>query len=517
MSGYLRRIRGFRRDIRLFLLMNLVAYVGFGVFALIYNLYLYELGLREDYIGALNAVQTLATAAAALSFGPVLRRIGAWRCLVAGIGVFLVAASALALVTAPAVLLVFAAALGVGLAFLSTVTMPFIIEWGRMDQRADIAALTFSLISLALTAGSLVGGLAPPLLRNVVPALAANDEGTYRFTLLAGIAVAAIGLWPVLRMSEACRTSLGGAGMTTRLAESGTERRQARRDVAVFVAAGGLMAIGVGMVVPFYNVYLTTLGASSSEIGYIFAAGGLCAAVIGLMAPALANRVGSLPAVLMVRLSIVPWYVLLIVNPSLGAAIIAHVVRSTSISMAWPLDSTFIAEVLPARYRASVFGLRSAAWNLTFSGASLVAGWVIVRQGYGWPFFSLALCSTLSVALFVGYFGRHPAVRAGTITSALSSRARASQAVGTGQDGEGRAGEDQAGVGDRSAGPMPGDVDSPPLSPAEPDIASPEPMEPDPAPEHGRRLDPIRAGVAPGTPIVAAPTTPDPPGNSRTP
>ena len=495
MGGYLRRIRGFRRDIKLFLLMNLIAYVGFGVFALIYNLYLYELGLREDYIGALNAVQTLATAAAALGFGPVLRRFGAWRCLVAGIGLFLVAASALALVTAPAALLVFAALLGVALAFMSTVTMPFIIEWGRLDQRADIAALTFSLISLALTAGSLVGGLAPPVFRVIVPGLTGGDEGTYRLTLLAGIAVAAGGLWPVMRMSPRCRTSLGEHGATTRREESGIERSQARRDVAVFVAVGGIMAIGVGMVVPFYNVYLTTLGASASEIGYIFALGGLSAAVIGLMAPTLATRVGSLPAVLMVRLSIVPWYVLLMINPTLAGAIIAHVVRSTSISMAWPLDSTFIAEVLPAKYRASVFGLRSAAWNLTFSGASLLAGWVIVRQGYGWSFFSLVLCSMLSVGLFVGYFGRHPAVRAGTITNALGRQARADQDAGRPAEGSAKS-PDPAPTGAAATHDVPagtGEADTPDVMDLA-DGTGEAVGDPRPPETPSGRLEPIRAG-----------------------
>ena len=38
--GYLRRQFNFSRDIRLFLLYNLLANVGWGVFALIFNLYL---------------------------------------------------------------------------------------------------------------------------------------------------------------------------------------------------------------------------------------------------------------------------------------------------------------------------------------------------------------------------------------------------------------------------------------------------------------------------------------------
>src|SRR5215211_2979979 len=105
MNAYYWRVRGFRRDIKLFLLYNLVANVGFGVFQLIYNLYLTELDLREDYIGAFNAVQTVAMAVGAVSMGRLLNRFGVWRCIVGGAGVFQAASLGLAFGEHPIVLL----------------------------------------------------------------------------------------------------------------------------------------------------------------------------------------------------------------------------------------------------------------------------------------------------------------------------------------------------------------------------------------------------------------------------
>jgi MFS family permease len=430
MGSYLLRVRGFGRDVHLFLLYNLLAYVGFGVFILIYNLYLIQLGLREDYIGAFNAVQTLSTAAAAITMGPVLRRYGVWSCMVGGLALFLSVSIALALVTIPWVLLVLASLFGVALAYISTVTMPFIIEWGRPDRRPEIAAMTFSLISLATTLGSLLGGFMPAMISSPFPGIAPGSVEAFRWTLVAGSLVALTALIPTLRMGEARQRPMRGAqAHETGQQETPAERRQARRDVAIFVVVGGLMAIGIGMVGPFYNVYLASLGATARQIGYIYALAGLSAAVVGLAAPALAARMGSLQAILLVRLSVVPFFLLLIVSPGIGIAVLSQLVRSTSISMAWPLDSTFIAEVLPARFRASVFGFRSAAWNLTFAGASLLAGWIIVHAGYAWSFLSLVIFSTASVVLFVGYFRHHPRVRSGEIPSALSARQRASAAV----------------------------------------------------------------------------------------
>jgi MFS family permease len=141
--GYLRRQFNFSRDIRLFLLYNLLANVGWGVFALIFNLYLRELGLREDDMGAFSAAQTLAMAGGAATMGAVLDRLGIWRSIVAGVSVFLLASLGLALAEQPPILLVLSAVSGVGLAYLFTATMPFIIAWARHSERQYVSTIAF--------------------------------------------------------------------------------------------------------------------------------------------------------------------------------------------------------------------------------------------------------------------------------------------------------------------------------------------------------------------------------------
>ncbi len=402
----------FSRDVRLFLLYNLLANIGWGVFTLIFNLYLRELNLRENDMGAFSAVQTLSMAGGAASMGLVLDRLGIWRATFSGVSIFLLASFGLAFAEQPALILVLSAISGIGLAYLFTTTMPFIIAWTRRDERQFVSALSFSVVSLSSTLGALVGGFLPR-------ALPGDDLQTYRWTLVVGTMIGALGLLPMLMMGPA----RGGRGLpdptAPKEATDPSEVRRVRTDVAVFVLVGGLMAVGAGMVFPFYNVYLTTLGASSTSVGYIYALGGLSAALIGLSAPLISRRLGSLYGVAVVRLSIVPFYLALILSPSLPIAAITHIVRQTSISMAWPIDSTFIAEVLPPRARSRVYGLRSAAWNLGFSGASLVAGFLIVHVGYRVTFVDLIVFTGLAMALFVGYYSRHPRVRSGELSGAL--------------------------------------------------------------------------------------------------
>ncbi|HYO29592.1 MAG TPA: MFS transporter [Thermomicrobiales bacterium] len=423
MATMFREIRFFKRDIRLFLIYNLLAYVGWGVFQLIFNLYLRELNLREDDMGAFSAAQTLTMAATAATMGPVVGRVGIWRSLVGGMVVFLATSYGLAWAEQPPLLLALSAASGIGLAYLFTGTMPFIIEWVPARQRQTISTLAFAVIGLSGTVGSLLGGALP----NVLPV---DDLWAFRWTLVAGTLVATLALVPLFSMGTARSGRAEPDPTAAREAEDHAGRRRVRTDVGVFVLIGGLMALGAGMVVPFYNVYLTSLGANAGQIGLVYAAAGLASATIGLAAPALARRWGALAGVAVVRVAPLPLYALLPFAPVLSVAVVAHVVRQTSISMAWPIDSTFIAEVLPPKARAGVFGLRSAAWNLGWAGASLAGGWLIVQRGYGPTFVGYIVFTALAMALFVVYYARHTRVRAGEVTTALPSRASESRAAG---------------------------------------------------------------------------------------
>jgi MFS family permease len=344
--------------------------------------------------------------------GIVLDRLGIWRSIVSGVSLFLLASLGLAFAEARPLLLILSAISGIGLAYLFTTTMPFVIAWTRRNERQFISALSFSVISLSLTAGSLLGGFLP----DVLPGTSLQ---TYRWTLVVGTAIAALGLIPMFLMGEARQG--GGLPDPTAMKEAADsgERRRVRRDLSVFVLVGGLMAVGAGMVFPFFNVYLTTLGADATTVGYVYALGGLSAAAVGLSAPLISRHLGSLAGVAVVRLSIVPFYLALIMTPSLPIAAVTHIVRQTSVSMAWPIDSTFIAEVLPPRARTRVYGLRAAAWNLGYSAASLVAGLLIVNFGYRVTFFDLIVFTALAMIIFVGYYSRHPRVRSGELSSAL--------------------------------------------------------------------------------------------------
>ncbi len=424
MSTYLRRVLAFSPDIRLFLLYNLLANIGFGTIELVFNFYLIELGHREDFIGEWRAVQTVSMAVAALSIGFWINRFGPWRTIVGGFFIFTLSSFGLGLAEDSLLLYFLGILFGAGLSCLFNPLMPFVMEYAEPSDRQYVAAISFSLISFSIMLGSLVGGFSPSIFVRLVDSIAVGSLAAYRAAILAGALIAAAGLIPLLMMDTPRRRWTPRDTKAAAQSESDATRKRVRLDVAVFVAVGGLMSIGVGMVQPFFNVFLKDLGASDNQVGFIFALGGLTAAVIGLGAPLMANRMGSLNAILLLRLSIVPFYFSLVFAPTIALAVLAFLIRQASISIAWPIDSTFISEVLPARARAGVFGLRSSAWNGGFAFASYVGGRIIVERGYDLTFVSLVVFSSASAALFFLYYSRHPDVLSGLVPSALPLKKR---------------------------------------------------------------------------------------------
>lgn len=425
MNSYLHRVRSFTPDIKLLLVYCLLANIGYGVIELIFNFYLLELGYREDFIGQWRAVSTLSVAAASLGLGAMINRFGSWRTMVVGFSALCFASFGLGVSSSAWALMPLAVVYGASLSFLMNPVLPLIMDYERPDLRQYASAVSLSVVNLSLMIGSLMGGLAPNFFARVVPSISQGSVGAYRAAMLTGAGIAVLALIPLFLMQEPRHRRVERRGRANTAGESPGERRQTRKDVGQFVLMGGLMSIGVGMIWPFYNVFLKSLGSSDDQVGYIFAISGLIAAITGLIAPVIVARVGAVHSTLFLRLSVVPFFIPLIFMPTLGLAVLGLYWRSATASTAWPIEVTFISEVLPPRARAGLFGLRSSVWNLGYAGATYLGGLLIVARGYGPSMVSFVIFSTLSALVYFVYFSHHAGVRSGMVTTAWSPVRRA--------------------------------------------------------------------------------------------
>jgi MFS family permease len=80
--GYLDKIRLFRRDARLFIILGAFNAYAFGISGVIFNLYMEARGFSEDFLGFFLSVSMFATAALAIFAGIIVDRISRWKTVV---------------------------------------------------------------------------------------------------------------------------------------------------------------------------------------------------------------------------------------------------------------------------------------------------------------------------------------------------------------------------------------------------------------------------------------------------
>ena len=108
----------------------------------------------------------------------------------------------------------------------------------------------------------------------------------------------------------------------------------------------------------------------------------------------------------------IPLFLPLLLLSNLWLAALTFAARVVSFAIAWPIEASLIATVIPERQRATTFGLRSASWNGSWAIFSFLAGQVIVRYGYPPVFAWFMLTSLVSGLLFLRHFG--PRLRKGS-------------------------------------------------------------------------------------------------------
>ncbi len=375
MRMYREAVRRFHRNVWLLLASTFCVFTAIGISALAYNLYLVQIGFYEDYIGLFSFSTTLAIALAALPAGWLSQRLGSRRVLLLATVTLGLVSAALALTTHGPLLLALAVLSGAATAAYFVPSAPFLMDQTDEAERPMAFTATFTTLSLASVLGSLLAGQLPTWLASYGPLMA------LRLTLLVGAAWVLLGAVPLLLATD--RAGHLPAGQPVSPDESRRQERAAQRVLAALVASTTLIALATGLVLPFFNVFLAReVGADSGLIGYTFAAGSLAMVICSLAAPAVAGRLGTVSAILWARLATVPLMVGLALWPNLMVAAAVYILRAGLISLTWPLDNSFVMEILPPRRRLTAASLRSTSWNLGWALASLVAGQLIVHLGY---------------------------------------------------------------------------------------------------------------------------------------
>ncbi len=343
--------------------------LGSFQFLLLYNLYLLDLGYRENVLGLIASAFTAGNLAGVLPAGVVAHRWGLKRTLVACAAGTAIVSMLRAVVSSQPALMAAAFAGGLMFSVWAVCVSPIVAAVTPEGARPTAFSITFgSGIGLGVLAG-FVGGRMPGWIAHA--GWAASPAQSKQFVLFAASACVLLALWPAL-------------GLRLESAPPRESRSYpAGPFIRRFLVAMGVWSFATGLFNPLFNAYFARQFRMSVEgIGTTFSiAQGAEAAAI-LAAPFVLRRLGLTRGVAFMQLAAAIALALLAGVPAaLGAAALYAAFGSFQYMSEPGIYSSLMSRVLPEQRG----GASALNFLVLFAGQALaatVAGVVVARFGY---------------------------------------------------------------------------------------------------------------------------------------
>jgi len=353
-----------------FLACSALLNLGTYQFLLLYNLYLLDLGYRENVLGVIAGAFTAGSLAGVLPAATLAHRYGLKRTLLATIASTVAVCMLRATVTGEPALMAAAFAGGVLFSLWAVCNSPIVAAVTTEQSRPTAFSIVFgSGIGLGVAAGVL-GGRLPGWITRI--GLASSPAQSKQLVLLAAGACVALALWPVARLRLESPPA-----QETRSYPRGPFIRQ-------FLIAIGVWSLATGAFNPLFNAYFARQFHMSVErIGVAFSISqAASAAALVLAAPILLRRLGLIRGVALTQLATALMLALLGPAPTAVVAIALYAAYSSVQYMTEPGVYSSLMNHVPAGQRSGASALNFLVVFGSQALAATFAGAVVACYGY---------------------------------------------------------------------------------------------------------------------------------------
>ncbi|OCA87629.1 multidrug transporter [Bacillus sp. FJAT-27225] len=398
--------RTYTRNIRLSMTANMITQIGLGIFIVIYNFYVRELGYTESVNGQIIAMASLATAIILVPAGMIGDRFGRKRVILAGILVSGLLLFSRAVATDEGLLIYLAFAAGLAGAFLQVSGIPWLAENSEPSERVNLFALQAALMTAASVVGNLLGGLLTDFF-----GLFMSDLESIRLTLLIGAGIYITGAIPAfnfqapINRAQSSPSAAGSSGKKSSYNLSGF------KIIALFAISQMLIGFGAGLVIPYLNLYFAgRFSASASTTSFIISLGQAATAFAMFIGPQVVKRVGEVRAVVYLQLASLPFLILTAYTQNLFLAAVGFLFRQALMNAGNPIQSSLIMSKVDDGMKGLANSINQMVFNLGWALMGPVSTGIVVLYGNYWGYayvFSItAVLYLIGSVYFLLVFGR---------------------------------------------------------------------------------------------------------------
>ena len=390
---YLRQLRGFGRNARLYLLSEVIMGLAFSVYMLIFNLYIVSRGYPRSFLGELQSLPNLISLLGAVPAGVLVDAIGRKRALILANVLQTLGALGIAVSPEPGWLRLSMITFGVAQSLWMVSTAPFLMENSTEEERNVLFSAHFGLTTLVGFVGTLVGGFLPTLFGGLL-SVDVESPGAYATTLGVTVALSAVSLLPILLIEDGRRPS------KTEMRSFLPWRNIQNPGLAFRIFLPNIIiSLGAAILIPYMNLFFKeTYPIPDRVLGLLFAVSSVITGVATLASPVLAARWGRIRALVFTQLVSIPFLLLIGFSGIFWVSAMSFWVRAALMNMGNPLYNAFAMEQFGERERATVSGLMGMSWNIGWTIGPFVSGYMQAAPGIGFPPIFAITCSFYIVA-----------------------------------------------------------------------------------------------------------------------
>ncbi|MGN7299366.1 MFS transporter [Ferdinandcohnia sp. SAFN-114] len=379
-TGWKTQYKAYNQNIKRFILATVFTQLGMGMYTIMYNFYVRELGYSEQTNGTIIAMTALASALILVPAGLMSDKFGRKKVMVLGVAISTFAFFARSILEIDQLLIGTAFITGVSTAFIQVSGIPWLAENSTSSQRVHLFSFHSAIMMAAQVVGNIAGGAFSDAFQFIFHL---SGLWSVRITLLIATIIYMAGILPILKMNEQPRKQPEIKTVASFRQKLRTNKSQIKL-IAMFAFAQMIIGFGSGLVIPYLNLYFADrFLASNTVIGLILSLGQAATAIAMIIGPAIVSKVGEV--VVYLQLSSLPFLLLTGYTENLYIAAIGFLFRQALMNAGNPIQASLVM----GRVDDSMKGLANSVNQMVFS-----LGWALMGP-----------ISTSIVMLYGAYWG----------------------------------------------------------------------------------------------------------------
>jgi MFS family permease len=388
-------VSGFHRNVKLLLLRSFIICLYTGIYGILFNLYVLNLGYGAEFLGLVLAAHVLASSATSIPAGILCDRFDKKKLMVISGLLSTVAAAPLYLFSSPWTLLLFSIAGGIFVSISSVTLTPLLAENCGRDDTVHVFSANASISWIASVLGCALGGILP----GTWGLFLGLKMDSLRLTLLSSVILLVLGLGVMLMVKGK------KAGPKCRCPTFSLKDITFSPDIVKFTITSLTFGVASGMIVPYFNVYFTrALHVGVFEVGIASAVAGAVMILGFVTTPYLTSRIGKVRSAVVTKIFSAPFLMLMALTESFLVAAAAYVAYMFFINMAGPATTSFQMEQIKPKEQGFAVGMMMTGNYVAVSASTYLSGFLISRGNYIIPFLVTCVAYVVTAFLLYHYF-----------------------------------------------------------------------------------------------------------------